>query len=55
MVKTGMHGFFELLDKQPIVFLLLALSIGYPLGKVSLKGVSLGPTAGMLVVADLDP
>jgi len=37
VVKTGMHGFFEPLDKQPIVFLLLALSIGYPLGKVSLE------------------
>ncbi len=50
VLQTGLHGFFELLDKQPIVFLLLALSIGYPLGKVSLKGVSLGSTAGTLVV-----
>ncbi|NRA21075.1 MAG: transporter [Oceanospirillaceae bacterium] len=50
VVKSGLHGFFELLDKQPIVFLLLAMALGYPLGKLSLKGVSLGPTAGTLVV-----
>ena len=50
LVNAGVHGFFELLDKQPIIFLLLALSIGYPLGKVSLKGVSLGSTAGTLLV-----
>jgi putative transport protein len=49
VVNTGLHGFFELLDKQPIVFLLLALAIGYPLGKVAVKGVSLGSTAGTLV------
>lgn len=50
VTKSGLHGFFELLDKQPIIFLLLALSVGYPLGKVSLKGVSLGSTAGTLVI-----
>ncbi len=49
VTKAGLHGFFELLDKQPIVFLLLALSIGYPLGKIAVKGVSLGSTAGTLV------
>ena len=41
---------FNFLHKQPIVFLLLALSIGYPLGRVSLLGISLGPTAGTLLV-----
>jgi putative transport protein len=45
----GLHGFFELLDKQPFVFLLLALAIGYPLGRVSIRGISLGPTAGTLL------
>ncbi len=50
VTKAGLHGFFELLDKQPIVFLLLALAIGYPLGKIAVKGVSLGSTAGTLVV-----
>lgn len=40
---------FNFLHQQPIVFLLLALAIGYPLGKVSLMSISLGPTAGTLV------
>ena len=50
VTAEGLHALFQLLDKQLIVFLLLALSIGYPLGKLSLKGVSLGATAGTLVV-----
>ena len=50
VATSGLHGFFELLDKQPIIFLLLAMAMGYPLGKLSLKGVSLGSTAGTLVV-----
>jgi uncharacterized transporter YbjL len=49
VVETGLHGFFELLDKQPIVFLLLALAIGYPLGRVKMFGISLGSTAGTLL------
>ena len=32
-----------------IIFLLLALAIGYPLGKVAVGPISLGPTAGTLV------
>ncbi|MDH3593329.1 MAG: hypothetical protein OEM93_00615 [Rhodospirillales bacterium] len=48
-VEGGLHGFFELLDKQKFVFLLLALAIGYPLGKVRLGGISLGSTAGTLL------
>jgi putative transport protein len=50
VVEGGLHGFFELLDKQPFIFLLLALAIGYPLGKVSIGGISLGPTAGTLLI-----
>ena len=50
VVDRGLHGFFELLDKQPFVFLLLALALGYPLGRVKLGPISLGPTAGTLVV-----
>ncbi|MCB1972301.1 MAG: hypothetical protein KDG54_18025, partial [Geminicoccaceae bacterium] len=50
VVASGLHGFFELLDKQPFVFLLLALAIGYPLGRVKVHGISLGSTAGTLVV-----
>ena len=46
-----MHGFFVLLGDQPIVFLLLALAIGYPLGRLSLFGISLGSTAGVLIAA----
>ncbi len=49
-VETGLKGFFELLDKQKFIFLLLALAIGYPLGKVSVMGISLGSTAGTLLV-----
>jgi putative transport protein len=46
----GPIGFvFNFLKEQPIVFLLLALAIGYPLGKVSVMGISLGPTAGTLL------
>ncbi len=49
VAETGLHGFFALLGNQPIVFLLLALAIGYPLGKVAVGPISLGPTAGTLV------
>ena len=49
VVESGLHGFFELLGKQPIIFLLLALAVGYPLGKVAVGPISLGPTAGTLV------
>jgi len=49
VVEGGIKGFFELLDKQKFVFLLLALAIGYPLGKVSFGGISLGSTAGTLL------
>ena len=49
VVESGLHGFFELLGKQPVVFLLLALGLGYPLGKVKVGPISLGPTAGTLV------
>jgi putative transport protein len=40
---------FNYLKVQPFVFILLALAIGYPLGRVSLMGISLGPTAGTLL------
>ncbi|PTM99696.1 putative transport protein [Rhodovulum imhoffii] len=53
VIEQGIHGFFELLDKQKFLFLLLALSLGYPLGRASLKGISLGPTAGTLIVGIL--
>ena len=40
---------FNFLDEQPFVFILLALAIGYPLGRISVMGISLGPTAGTLL------
>ncbi|MDX3927164.1 MAG: transporter [Shinella sp.] len=49
VAESGLHGFFALLDTQPIIFLLLALAIGYPLGRFSLAGISLGSTAGTLL------
>lgn len=49
VTESGLHGFFMLLGNQPIIFLLLALTIGYPLGRVSLAGISLGSTAGTLL------
>ena len=41
---------FDYLNSNLFVFLFLSLSIGYPLGKVTIKGVGLGSTAGTLVV-----
>ena len=51
IAETGLHGFFVLLGDQPIVFLLLSLAIGYPLGRLSFAGISLGSTAGVLIAA----
>ncbi|XCJ78043.1 transporter [Salinicola endophyticus] len=50
LVEAGAHGFFELLGNQPIAFILLALALGNLIGKVDVKGVSLGSTAGSLLV-----
>lgn len=50
-VAEGGFGYiFHLFEKQPFLFIFVALALGYPLGRVSLKGVSLGSTAGTLVV-----
>ncbi|GAK86193.1 hypothetical protein JCM19238_3783 [Vibrio ponticus] len=48
-----MEFLFHYLADNPFVFLFLSLAIGYPLGNISLKGVSLGTTAGTLVVGVL--
>nr|WP_086937555.1 transporter [Thaumasiovibrio occultus] len=45
-----MHFLFSYLSENPFVFLFLSLAIGYPLGRVSIKGISLGTTAGTLVI-----
>jgi len=41
---------FAYLGSNMFVFLFLCLSLGYPLGAVTVKGVNLGATAGTLIV-----
>ena len=48
---SGVFGFFfTYLSNNPFVFLFLSLALGYPLGWITVKGVSLGTTAGTLCV-----
>ena len=47
----GIAGWLlEYLAKNPFAYLFLALALGYPLGRVTVVGISLGTTAGTLVV-----
>ena len=47
----GIVGFLlNYLAKNPFAYLFLALAIGYPLGRVKVASISLGTTAGTLVV-----
>lgn len=47
----GAIGFiFNYLSQNPFAYLFLTLAIGYPLGRIQLYGISLGATAGTLVV-----
>ena len=50
VTQAGFHGFFQLLDNQPIAFVLLALALGTLIGKFSFMTISLGSTAGTLLV-----
>ena len=50
VTAAGFQWFFQLLGDQPIVFILLALALGTLLGKFSFKTISLGSTAGTLLV-----
>ncbi len=50
VAESGFGFVFHLFDKQPFLFIFVALALGYPLGRITLKGVSLGSTAGTLVV-----
>src|SRR5210317_2110572 len=51
---SGFFGFiFTYLSNNPFVFLFLSLAMGYPLGWITIKGISLGTTAGTLVVGVL--
>ena len=48
---SGVFGyFFTYLSQNPFFFLFLSLALGYPLGWFSIKGISLGTTAGTLTV-----
>ena len=48
---TGVFGFLlAYLAANPFAFLFLALALGYPLGRIKVGGISLGATAGTLVV-----
>lgn len=53
VTEAGLHGFFQLLDNQPIAFILIALALGTLIGKFSFKTISLGSTAGTLLVGVL--
>lgn len=50
VTQAGLHGFFQLLGNQPIAFILLSLALGTLIGKFSFKTISLGSTAGTLLV-----
>ncbi|WP_245925225.1 aspartate:alanine exchanger family transporter [Aliiruegeria haliotis] len=49
MTEAGLHGVFQYLGNQPIAFILLAMALGSLIGRLSLRGVSLGTTAGTLL------
>lgn len=50
VTEAGLHGFFQLLGNQPIAFVFLALALGTLIGQLSFKSISLGSTAGTLLV-----
>ena len=50
IAEGGFGYLFKLLEAQPFLFIFLAMALGYPLGRIAIKGVSLGSTAGTLVV-----
>ena len=50
IAEGGLGYLFKLLEAQPFLFIFLAMALGYPLGRIAIKGVSLGSTAGTLVV-----
>ncbi len=51
IAESGLAGVFAFLDAQQWVFILIALAIGYPLGKLKFGPISLGSTASALLVA----
>jgi putative transport protein len=53
VAEKGLAGVFGFLDAQQWVFILVALAIGYPLGRLRFGPISLGSTASTLLVAVL--
>jgi putative transport protein len=53
VAEEGFRGVAAFLDAQPWVFILVALAIGYPVGKLKIASISLGSTASVLLAAVL--
>ncbi|TWT67541.1 aspartate:alanine exchanger family transporter [Allorhodopirellula solitaria] len=51
LASVGLEGVFQFLGEQQWVFILVALAIGYPLGRIPFGPISLGSTASVLLVA----
>ena len=51
VAETGLAGIFSFLGAQSWVFILVALAIGYPLGRIKFGPISLGSTASALLAA----
>jgi len=51
IAETGVKGVFAFLGQQQWVLILIAMALGYPLGRVAIGPISLGSTAGTLLVA----
>ena len=47
--STGAEAVFEFLGKQPILFLMVSLAIGYLVGAIKVGPIALGSTAGTLL------
>ena len=46
-----MSEFIEAIESVPLLSLMLVIALGYSLGRISLRGVSLGPAGGTLFVS----
>lgn len=53
VAEAGLKGVFAFLGQQQWVFILLALALGYPIGRLKAGPISLGSTASVLLVAVL--
>ena len=53
VAETGLTGVFTFLGDQPWVFILIAMAIGYPFGRLKFGPISLGATASTLLAAVL--